>query len=135
MAKTGRPKKEINQKQFEKLCAIQCTQEEICGVFDIDIKTLSAWCKRTYKKTFSQIFSEKRANGRASLRRSQWLAATNKLNPSMLIWLGKQYLGQSEMPEESPEEVEDNFIDALNQSASDVWESEDDIEETETEGL
>ena len=29
MAKTGRPKIEIDQKQFEGLCAIFCTEEEI----------------------------------------------------------------------------------------------------------
>ena len=27
----GRPKKEIDQRQFENLCGLQCTQEEICG--------------------------------------------------------------------------------------------------------
>lgn len=35
----GRPKKEIDQKQFENLCGLQCTQEEICGFFDVTDKT------------------------------------------------------------------------------------------------
>ena len=31
--KGGRPKKEISQQQFEAMCAIQCTQAEICFEF------------------------------------------------------------------------------------------------------
>ena len=41
----ARPKKVINQKQFESLCAIQCTQEEICNVLDVCDETLTRWCK------------------------------------------------------------------------------------------
>lgn len=31
----ARPLKEIDKKQFENLCGLQCTLEEICGFFDI----------------------------------------------------------------------------------------------------
>ena len=31
----ARPLKEISQKDFEKLCGLQCTKEEICGFFDV----------------------------------------------------------------------------------------------------
>lgn len=34
MARTGRPRKEINEKLFENLCAIQCTEKEICSVLE-----------------------------------------------------------------------------------------------------
>lgn len=88
----GRPPKEISQKQFESLCAIQCTQEEICAVLDVDDKTLTRWCKQVYKKSFSEIFSIKRQNGKASLRRMQWHLAEKQ--PSMAIFLGKNILGQ-----------------------------------------
>lgn len=98
MAKMGRPPKEIKQKQFEALCKIQCTHDEICSILDVDIKTLEAWCKKTYGKTFSKVFAEKRDGGKASLRRTQWLQAEK--NPTMAIWLGKQYLGQKDKPEE-----------------------------------
>lgn len=98
MAKMGRPKKQISKKQFEELCQIQCTQEEICAVLDADEKTLQKWCKETYGKTFSQVFAEKRCGGRMSLRRKQWnLAETNS---TMAIWLGKQYLDQKDNVDE-----------------------------------
>ena len=90
----GRPPKEIDQKQFETLCAIQCTEEEICSVFNIDKATLIKWCKQTYGETFSNVFKLKKLGGRASLRRMQWNLAAK--NVTMSIWLGKQYLGQSE---------------------------------------
>ena len=91
----ARPKKKINQKQFENLCAIQCTQEEICNILDVTDKTLTKWCKETYNTSFSDIFQQKRDLGKASLRRQQWKLA-EKGNSTMLIWLGKQMLSQSE---------------------------------------
>ena len=93
----ARPKKKISQKQFESLCAIQCTKEEICDVLDVTEKTLNNWCKETYGVGFSLVFSKKRALGKASLRRNQWKLA-EKGNSTMQIWLGKQILKQSESP-------------------------------------
>ena len=40
MAKMGRPKKVINQSQFEAMCQIQATQEEITLVLNVSDKTL-----------------------------------------------------------------------------------------------
>ena len=88
----ARPRKEIDQEQFEKLCALQCTEEEICGWLDVCTETLNSWCKRTYKKSFSEVFKLKRGKGKISLRRNQFRLA--ETNASMAIWLGKQYLGQ-----------------------------------------
>lgn len=90
----GRPLKEINQKQFEALCNIQCTEDEICAVLDVDDKTLCDWCERTYGGTFSDTYKEMKLNGKSSLRRTQWLLGQK--NVTMAIWLGKQYLGQSD---------------------------------------
>ena len=88
----ARPRKEIDQKQFENLCALQCTLEEICGWFDVTDKTLDSWCKRTYHASFSEVFRQKRGAGKISLRRSQWRLAEK--NATMAIFLGKQFLGQ-----------------------------------------
>lgn len=90
----GRPPKEINAEQFEALCRIQCTEEEICSVLGVDETTLIRWCKATYGETFAKIFKDKKLGGKASLRRMQWKLAEK--NVTMSIWLGKQYLGQSE---------------------------------------
>ena len=95
----ARPKKEIDKKQFENLCGLQCTKEEICAWFDITDKTLDAWCKRTYRQSFSVIFAQKRGKGKISLRRSQFRLAEK--NANMAIWLGKQYLDQKDNVEDT----------------------------------
>ena len=92
--KGGRPKIQIDKAEFEKLCGLQCTKDEVCGWFNITDKTLDRWTEETYQKSFSDIFRLKRGIGFISLRRSQFELA--KKNPAMCIWLGKQYLGQRE---------------------------------------
>lgn len=94
MGKRGRPLKEIDQKSFENLCVLQCTLEEICGFLEVSDKTLEKWCKRTYGMNFSEVFAQKRSKGKISLRRYQFQMAAK--NPTMAIWLGKQWLGQAE---------------------------------------
>ena len=93
----ARPKKLISKSQFESLCAIQCTKEEICDVLQVTDKTIDKWCKEEYNKSFSEVFRIKRSLGKTSLRRNQWKLA-EKGNTTMLIWLGKQLLKQSENP-------------------------------------
>ena len=95
----ARPRKEIDQKQFENLCGLQCTLEEICGWFDVTDKPLDSWCKRTYNASFSEVFKQKRGNGKISLRRMQWRLAEK--NATMAIWLGKQYLDQRDIVEQN----------------------------------
>ena len=90
----GRPRKNIDQKQFENLCGLQCTQEDICGFFDICSDTLNTWCKRTYKMGFSEVYAQKRGSGRISLRRIQFRLAQK--NAAMAIFLGKNMLGQTD---------------------------------------
>lgn len=90
---TGRPRAKISKKQFEELCAIQCTEEEILSVLGVTDKTLARWVADNYEgRRFSEVFREKRAGGRSSLRRRQWNLA--ETNATMAIWLGKNWLGQ-----------------------------------------
>ena len=100
----GRPRTEIDQKQFESLCGLQCTQEEIASFFHCSEDTITRWCKRTYSLTFAEVYKKKSVSGKISLRRAQFRLAEK--NASMAIFLGKQYLGQTDQPVgESSEEV------------------------------
>lgn len=92
-----RPKKEIDKRRFENLCKLQCTEIEVCSFFDVTDKTLARWCKETYNKHFSEVFREKREMGKISLRRKQWQLAEK--NATMAIFLGKQFLGQTDKVE------------------------------------
>jgi hypothetical protein len=116
----GRPKKSIDQKQFENLCGLQCTRKEICDWFDISEKTLDKWCNETYGMSFSLVFEQKREKGKISLRRAQFRLAEK--NATMAIWLGKQYLGQRDVQsievskpiDETIKEMEDYFAEKAN---------------------
>lgn len=90
----ARPRKEIDKEQFEKLCALQCSQEEFLDWFEVSDKTLNAWCRRTYKMSFSEVFAQKRGRGKISLRRHQF--ELSKRNAAMAIFLGKNWLGQTD---------------------------------------
>lgn len=92
MAKMGRPQIEIDRAQFERLCGIQCTLEEIAGVFNCSADTIERWCKRTYDVTFAEVYKKHSARGKSSLRRAQFKLAEK--NASMAIFLGKNLLGQ-----------------------------------------
>jgi hypothetical protein len=109
----ARPRKEINKVEFEKLCGMQCTQEEILGWFDITDKTLTAWCKRTYRMSFSEIYAIKREKGKISLRRTQFKLADK--SAAMAIFLGKQYLGQSDKVEQTVAMISDETRDQVSE--------------------
>lgn len=92
---TGRPKKELNFSVFEKLCAICATEEEIADWFDMCVDTLSTRCQENYDMTFSEVYKKFSGEGKISLRRKQLQVAMDGSVP-MLIWLGKQLLGQKD---------------------------------------
>lgn len=106
----GRPKLIIDYSQFEKLCEIQCTEEEIAYQLGVSVDTLESRIAEHYKEkvldkktgkvknkglTFSEAYKRFTAGGKVSLRRAQYVEAVDKKNTSMMIWLGQQYLDQS----------------------------------------
>jgi hypothetical protein len=125
--KGGRPKKQIDQKEFEKLCFLQCTKQEFCSWFDTTDKTLERWCKETYGMGFSEIFRIKRENGIISLRRTQFQLAEK--SPAMAIFLGKNLLGQTDKVEQTVNDVSEhkgitiNFADKGDSNAGNVPDS------------
>ena len=91
----GRPKKTINYDELEKLCQLQCTGEECASFFDINYDTLNARIKEKFGIGFSEYYKKKSETGKTSLRRLQWKSAQAG-NVTMQVWLGKQYLHQSD---------------------------------------
>jgi hypothetical protein len=95
---TGRKPKEFDPQTFENLCSIFCTQAEICEIFATTDKTLVAWVERFYGESFSEVYKKHMGKGKMSLRRAQLKMA--QTNPTMAIWLGKQFLNQLDKVEE-----------------------------------
>lgn len=121
MARTGRPRIEIDEDNFKKLCGLQCTLAEIASFFNCSEDTIENWCKRTFKKTFSELFKKYSANGKISLRRWQFKMAEH--NCAMAIFLGKNWLGQSDKIEQTITEVED--LSSLAEMLTDDKQNED----------
>jgi len=84
--KVGRPKVDIDPEQVLRLARLHCTMQEMADFFG---------CHRdTLHNNFSAEITKGRSEGNISLRRKQWQVAVEKGNPVLLIWLGKQMLGQ-----------------------------------------
>lgn len=87
----ARPKKyDIDTNQVEKLASYGCTVREIANFFGCSEDLI--------KKSYSQFVTKGQDSGKTRLRKLQWTAA-EKGNVPMLIWLGKQVLGQTDKQE------------------------------------
>jgi hypothetical protein len=84
--KVGRPKLDIDPEQVTRLARLHCTMQEMADFFGCHRETL--------RENFSSQIDKGRSEGNISLRRKQWQMAVEKGNVVMLIWLGKQMLGQ-----------------------------------------
>ena len=99
----ARPKFQIDYNVVEKLANIQCTQQEIATFLGCHRDTLLR------DEKFCDIYKKGLENGKMSLRRIQFKLAEK--NTSMAIFLGKQYLGQKDMPE--VEEKANGILDEI----------------------
>jgi len=83
----ARPKIEIDEAIVKRLAMRFCPKTEIAAVVGVSIDTLD--------RRFADQIPLWREEGKADLRSKQWKAAAKGSN-TMLIWLGKQYLGQKD---------------------------------------
>lgn len=98
--KAGRPRVNINWDELNKLCALQCTLIEIAYFFNCSVDTIERRIKSVKKETFADYYKKHSSEGKISLRRAQYSKALEG-NVPMLIWLGKQTLGQKDKNEQT----------------------------------
>jgi len=84
--------KDIDKELVWKLACMMCTIKEISDVVNLPESTIS--------KKFGDLIDKGRSEGRKALRRAQFEKAVQDKDPRMLIFLGKQYLGQKSEPED-----------------------------------
>ena len=97
----ARPKKyNIDTKQVEQLAGMGCTDTEIASFFGCDRSLIS--------KSYSQYLTKGRDKGKIRLRKWQMKSA-ERGNVAMLIWLGKQMLGQADKQEVTTTELPEGF--------------------------
>ena len=92
-----RPKgavKPLEIDRIEAAAAIGCTQDEIAVLMGCGVRTIQkrADCREAIERGSARL--------RMSLRRLQWQKAKDG-NVTMMIWLGKQLLGQKDRVEET----------------------------------
>lgn len=106
--KKGRPAKTWDEKDiemFKRMCSRFGTRDGIAAIFGIDPKTLNRLIDENLREeiapgssepvSFEDAFAVYSQAGCQLLREAQFEKALSG-NASMLIWLGKQYLGQSD---------------------------------------
>ena len=104
----GRPRVKVDPEQVRNLAQIGCTVEEIADVLGCG--------KSTIEKRFRAELESGRLRCRSSLRRMQFKAAQGG-NTTMMIWLGKQLLGQKDKTEQSTDDSQlDALLDAIKRS-------------------
>lgn len=85
----GANKTVIPPDEVEKLARLWCSYQEISDFFNVPVETL--------KYNFRDLIAKGRAETKQALRRAQIKLALSG-NATMLIWLGKNILSQSENP-------------------------------------
>ena len=96
--KAGRPERvftEEEKEQIRRLSEIFASQADIAFVMGVNRSTL---------QKHPELMEEGKARGRVKLRRAQYEKALEG-NPTMLIWLGKNMLGQSDNPTDGDENL------------------------------
>jgi hypothetical protein len=96
--RAGAPKKLIYTiEEVEKLCRLNCTDSELAAYYNVCRKTIER--EKNINPAFKEAVQRGHDFGRLSLRRKQ-VELANDGNVTMLIWLGKQYLGQKDKSEQ-----------------------------------
>ncbi len=95
----SRPEKPINWEVVENLLVAGCLGTEIAAQFDMHPNTFYDRVEKQYNLSFTDYSSEKKCKGNSLIRAKQFEKAVKKGDNTMLIWLGKNRLGQKETQE------------------------------------
>ncbi len=93
----GRPKKPIDWKEAEKLCALQCSELEIADWFHISVDTFARRLREEKDISFKEFFTKNRVGGKIALRRN--LFRLSEKHPAAAIFLAKNWLGMKDAQE------------------------------------
>lgn len=96
----GRPRIEINDELFDSIIELPLIKADIAKVLKCSEDTVERYVKKRFDQTFAECQEQNRQMFRRNILAKQYELAM-KSDRVMLIWLGKQYLGQSEKIESS----------------------------------
>lgn len=96
MTRVSRPLIPIDWDRTDELLEAGALGTEIAAYFGMHPETFYDRVRTKYEIGFTQYVAEKKSKGDALIREAQYKKAIRKLDNTMLIWLGKQRLGQKE---------------------------------------
>ncbi len=125
-----RPLKPIDWRKVDELLVVGCPGTEVAANFDMHPDTFYNRLEKEKGISFTEYSLEKKQIGKSRLRSQQYSKAigeTKEGDNTLLIWLGKQDLGQCENPKDMSvsTSIEKNFaalmeqIDKLQEKAQD----------------
>src|SRR5665213_138164 len=88
-----RPEVDIDLEELEKLCAMQCTDEEIAAFLGVSTRTIE---RRRKVPSFREVMERGKAKGRVSVRRNLFRLAGNG-NLGANVFLAKNLLGYKDV--------------------------------------
>lgn len=91
----GRPKKKLDRKKINEYIDKQLSIRAIAEIVGVAPQTIINSFKTKLQKRKTDAI-EKRVKKREELKAAQWEAAIEDKNPVMLIWMGKNELGQTD---------------------------------------
>ena len=101
----GKNKKVIHPDEVRKLAALGCTKTDIANYLGITTNTLIFNFNDDYIHGYEEM--------KLVLRKAMLDTAVTNKNPTMLIWLSKQYLGMTDQPTDTDDKKvlpwNDNF--------------------------
>ena len=109
----ARPEKPIDWDMVDRLLEAQCNGKEIAAYFNVSPETFYERVVKKHEEGFSSYSHRFSSKGLALLKLAQFNKAVGKLNPTMLMWLGKQYLNQTESPDKGVNETTLDQFDSL----------------------
>jgi AraC-like DNA-binding protein len=96
--KVGRPEKEFDWKLIDSILQFGARLIDCCEMLEVSDDTIQRRIKDEFGCTFSEYRERKMSKMRMKLLQKQFDVAMSG-NVALLIWLGKQHLGQSDKAE------------------------------------
>lgn len=99
MARPPTESDKIDKAELEKLMRLYPTEQEAADWFGVQFKTMQRYIRKHFGCSFVQLREKSFVRTRVGIKRAQ-IEKALKGDNTMLIWCGKQYLGQAEKLEQ-----------------------------------
>ena len=101
MARTGRPKIEVDWVELHEHMEAHSPIEELAAIVGCDVKTLNSACRRDNNTILSRYIERRKRIGKARLRLRRAQKAWEGDSERLIEWLSKQWFGETDKPSDN----------------------------------